>query len=98
MGKDLKVIYMFNGLIYIVEKVESNQNLEVKSVLALAPGNEEGNIRLMEAFPFTDINEVITFQPGSYVAITEIGDPRLVHAYENGIKQIRSQQSGLILP
>jgi hypothetical protein len=53
---------------------------------------------LMEAFPFTDIDEVITLEPGSYIAITEVGDKRLLSTYEDAIKQIRAQKSGLILP
>jgi hypothetical protein len=98
MGNDLKVIYMFNGLIYIGERIQHDQQVQVKNVVGLAPGGQQGNMTLMEAFPFTDMDEVITLQPGSYIAITEVGDKRLLSTYEDAIKQIRGQKSGLILP
>jgi hypothetical protein len=98
MESSLKVIYMFNGLIYIGERVSNVQQVQVKNVVGLAPGGQEGNMTLMEAFPFTDIDEVITLEPGSYIAITEVGDKRLLSTYTDAMKQIRTQKSGLILP
>ena len=43
MEKDLKVFYMFNGLIMIAERINNDLNaLQVKSALALAPGQQQG--------------------------------------------------------
>jgi len=98
MGKDLKVIYMFNGLIFVVERISNQQQVVVKNALALAPGKEPGSTSFMQAFPFTDMDEEVALQPGSYIAMTELSDKNLEANYEDAITQVRAQKSGLILP
>jgi hypothetical protein len=98
MGKDLKVIYMFNGLMYVGEKVDNDQQIQFKKVLAFAPGQKQGSMQLMPAFPFTDMDEAITLEHGSYIAITELDDKKVESTYMDAVTQISAQKSGLILP
>jgi len=98
MNKDLKVIYMFNGLIFIVVRIADSQQVIVKNALALAPGKKPGETQFMEALPFTDMDEEVALQPGSYIAMTELTDKNLQTAYEGAVQQVRAQKSGLILP
>jgi hypothetical protein len=53
---------------------------------------------MMEAFPFTDFDEEIILEDGSYVAMTNVGDQKIKEAYDNGVKAVIKQRSGLILP
>jgi hypothetical protein len=99
MNSDLKVIYMVNGLILVGERViNQSPGLNVKRVVGLVPGQKQGQLQSIEAFPFTDLDEVITIEAGSYIAVTEVDDDRLKAEYNNAIKKIREQKSGLILP
>lgn len=99
MGKDLKVFYMFNGLIMIAERINNDLNaLQVKSALALAPGQQQGVMSLMEAFPFTSMDEVITLERGSFITMTELVDPKIADSYRDALTQIRAKKAGVILP
>jgi hypothetical protein len=98
MEKDLKVIYMLNGLIVIAEKIDNNQQVQVRQALALAPGQQKGVMAFMEAFPFTAMDEVITLERGSYIAMSELDDPNIKENYMNSLTTIRAKKSGLILP
>lgn len=99
MEKDLKVIYMFNGLIMIAEKVKNDgQELHVRQALALAPGQQQGVMSLMEAFPFTSMDEVIQLEAGSYITCSEIGETKVKESYLDALTQIRSKKAGIILP
>ena len=98
MNKDLKVVYMINGLIYVGEKVESGQQLQMKKVLAFAPGHQQGSMQLMPAFPFTDLSESVTLEHGSYIAITELNDKKVESTYSDAVSQMSAQQSGIVLP
>lgn len=99
MGKDLKVFYMFNGLIVIAERINNDMNaLQVRQALALTPGQQPGVMSLMEAFPFTSMDEVITLERGSFITMTELADPKIGESYEDALTQIRAKKSGLVLP
>lgn len=99
MGFTLKVIYMFNGLITIAKMVSFNDGRPVvRECLAFVPGSQPGQTNLMEAFPFTDFDETITLQAGSFVTMTKLSDLQVIKAYEDGNKQVRAQRSGLVLP
>lgn len=96
---NLKVIYMVNGLMIIANIIdETSDELEIKSALALVPGQGEGHMQLIEPFPFTDLDEVITIEKGTFITITDISDKRVVAHYREALKQIRGKKSGLILP
>lgn len=94
----LKVVYMLNGLIYVGQKVNNDQQFQFKRVLAFAPGQQQGSMNLMPAFPFTDMNEVVTLEPGSYIAITELDDDQVKATYNDAVSKISAQRSGLVLP
>jgi hypothetical protein len=99
MEKDLKVIYMFNGLIMIAEKVaNAGHGLHVRQALALAPGQQQGVMSLMEAFPFTSMDEVIQLEAGSYITMSEVDENKVREAYLDALTQIRSKKAGIILP
>jgi hypothetical protein len=99
MEKDLKVIYMFNGLIMIAEKVDGHgQGLHVRQALALSPGQQQGVMSLMEAFPFTAMDEVITLEAGTFVTVSEIGEEKVRESYLDALTQIRAKKSGIVLP
>jgi hypothetical protein len=97
--KELKVFYMFNGLIVIAERINNDQNaLQVRQALALAPGQQKGVMSLMEAFPFTAMDEVITLERGSFITMTELADPKIAESYNDALTQIRGKKAGIILP
>jgi hypothetical protein len=99
MEKDLKVFYMFNGLIVIAERINNDLNaLQVRQALALAPGQQQGVMSLMEAFPFTSMDEVITLERGSFITMTELADPKIADSYRDALTQIRAKKAGVILP
>jgi len=102
MESNLKVIYMISGM-FIIGEIARIPNhptggMSIKRALALMPTKD--GMQLMEAFPFTDLDEEITLEHGSYTAITKIDDhgDQILKKYENGIRQVREQKSGLILP
>ena len=95
---DLKVVYMLNGLIYVGQIVDGGQQIQFKRVLAFAPGQQQGSMSLMPAFPFTDLNEVVTLEHGSYIAVTELDDKQVEGTYRDAVEKISAQKSGLILP
>ena len=98
MNSDIKVIYMINGLILVGERViDTTPGLRVKRVIGLVPG-QEGKLQTIEAFPFTNLDEDITIEVGSFITMTELDDARLNAQYNNAIKKIREQKSGLVLP
>lgn len=98
MELGIKVLYMLNGLMIIGEVVEVEPNLKMKLALALVPGDQQGRSQFIEAFPFTAVTETVKIEPGSYIAITSIRDPKLLNAYEDAVKKVRAHQSGLIMP
>jgi hypothetical protein len=89
---------MFNGLMLVAEVIDTKPKVQIKSALALAPGQQQGQMQLMEAFPFTDLNEVVSLENGSFITITELADERLRSMYLDGIQKIRSQKAGIVLP
>jgi len=97
METDLKVVYMINGLILVGERMTDEQGVYMRRVIGLVPGGQ-GKLQTIEAFPFTNIDEKIRIEAGSFIAITELDDVRLKSEYKNAIKKIREQKSGLILP
>lgn len=98
LEKNLRVIYMLNGLITVAELVEGGSQPQIKSALALAPGQQPGQMQFMDAFPFTDPNESVTLQKGTFVTITNVGDRKLVSAYEDALTKMKAQKSGIVLP
>jgi len=99
METNLKVLYMFNGLIVIAEVVETGvEGVKVRQALALTPGQQQGVMSLMEAFPFTDMNEVITLERGSFITMTNLADPKIGESYKDALTQIRSKKAGIVLP
>ena len=99
MNSNLRVIYMINGLILVGERVDgSHPGLRVVHTIGLVPGGEKGQLQTIEAFPFTDFDEEISIEAGSYIAETKLDDVRLKAEYNKAIKTIREQKSGLILP
>jgi hypothetical protein len=96
--KNLKVVYMINGLMVIGEVVPTNQKVSIKAALGLAPGNQQGQLSMMEAFPFTPLDAVVELEPGSFIAVTDVGDKKLIDTYQDAISHIRAQKSGLVLP
>lgn len=99
MGKELRVIYLMNGLILIAERVNADQSgLQIRQALALTPGQQQGHMSLMEAFPFSSMDEVVTLESGSFITSTNLADPKIAESYENALTQIRSKKAGIILP
>ena len=96
--KQLRVFYMFNGLIVVAELVSDGIEPQIKSALALAPGQQQGMMQFMEAFPFTDDNMAVKLQKGSFITYSELGDPQLATAYEDAMTKMKAQKSGIILP
>lgn len=94
--KNLKVIYMINGLIIVGEVIE-NKPLKARSCIGIIP-ERNGNVRMMEAFPFSSLSEVIEFQAGSYIAATNLTDEKLEKGYEDALVQTRIQKAGLTMP
>jgi len=99
MGKKLKVLYMFNGLMVVGELVEGKPNVKIKAALALVPNQQQpGNMQFMEAFPFTSLNDNVEIEPGSFIAMTDIEDDKLTKTYEDAVQRARAQKSGLVMP
>ncbi len=97
--KQLKVIYMVNGLIIIAESVGADEQARIliKKALGLVPGQQRGDMQFMEAFPFTDLDTPIAIENGSYIAVTDIEDQRLVNAYRDARTKLSAQKSGIVL-
>ena len=99
MGKELRVIYLMNGLILIAERInEEHGGLQIRQALALTPGQQQGQMSLMEAFPFTAMDEAVTLERGSFITSTNLADPKIAESYENALTQIRSKKAGIVLP
>jgi hypothetical protein len=99
MNSNLRVIYMINGLILVGERINGQHpGLRVNHTIGLVPGGKNGQLQTIEAFPFTDLDEEIAIEAGSYIAETKVDDDRLRAEYNKAIKTIREQKSGLILP
>jgi hypothetical protein len=100
--KDLVAVYLINGLIYIGEQVPlSNANddgITITRPLAFAPGAQRGQMMLMEAFPFSDINAKFTIHKSSYIAVSQVTDIKAGQEYQTAISKIRASKSGLVLP
>ena len=96
--KDMRVLYMVNGLIIIAELVDNEQGIIVRNAIAFAPNPKQGGMTVFTAFTFTDLNEEIRLEPGSFITMTEIGDGVMVTQYLDALKQAKTQQSGLVMP
>ncbi len=101
MENNLKVIYMLNGMIIMAEVTQLDQGgVSIKRTLAFIPGDQQGHMNMMEAFPFTDLDEDITLETGAYIAMTHVDDHngKIIAEYKKAIKSVRERKSGLILP
>ena len=99
MSEDLRAIYMVNGLIYVAEmsQIQSNEGgINITRPLAFMP-QQGGKMAMMEAFPFSDINDSFHIETTSIVTIANVSDKNIKKQYTDSIKEIRGRQSGLIL-
>ena len=99
MDKNINAFYMINGLIIFAERVSVDGNaVQVRQALALTPGQQQGQMSYMEAFPFTSMDEVVTLQNGTFMTNSPIADQKVIDSYLDALTQIRSKKAGIILP
>ena len=94
---DMRVLYMTNGLMYVVELVDADkEKVQVKNAIAFMP-NQNG-MAVFEAFSFTLLSEVVTINLTTLIAMTSVGDDVVSTQYLEALKQARQRQSGLVMP
>ena len=100
----IKVFKLMNGEMIITEIKETKDDGEYElsyplTIVPIPPERANGmpnQVGFMKAMSFSDYTNPMTLYPHA-IAIDSDADKRLAGAYEQQVKQIRSQESGIVL-
>lgn len=99
----IKILKMISGelLIVTVDGIDDEGNMFLKYPAAIVPiqQNEQGQAQIgfTKVLPFSDYSEDLVLNPQT-ISISSIPMSNIKKGYEQWVKQLRQQESGIIIP
>jgi hypothetical protein len=105
LGKNIKAFKLLNGEMVLTEiegiNDEGNYVLIYPAIIVPIPpqqaGGQQGQVGFGKLMPFSDYSEEITLNPNT-VTVVSVPDKNMKDGYEGWIKQVRAQESGIVVP
>lgn len=105
LGRNIKAFKLLNGEMVITEVEgiddEGNCILSYPAIVVPIPpqqaGGRQDQVGFGKLMPFSDYSEEITLNPNT-VTVTSVPDKNMKDTYDSWVKQVRSQESGIVVP
>lgn len=105
LGKNIRVFKMLTGEIVVTEIKETMDDgmyvLSYPAIIIPIPpeqaGGQQGQIGFGKMMPFSNYSEDIVLNPAS-ISVDTTPAKQILEAYENWSNQVRSMDSGIVVP